>query len=337
MQKVTIKTIAKELGISVSTVSRALQNNTRIGEKTRKEVNSMAEKLQYVPNPIALNLQRSRTNTLGLIVPTLSEEFFSHIVSGVEKVANEKGFHVIVNQSQDNMNTEKEIIQSYIAAKLDGIMVSIAADTSDYSHFVKVQKQSIPLVFYDRIPRNFPSHQIRSDIQLGISEAIRFLYEKNIRKIALLNGPSNLLVSDERLNGYLTAIKNLGLSTSPKYIKTTNLTRQDTFQKMTEFIELGTQRPEAVVCFNDYVALHAIRACQHHHLQPNKDVSFVSFANIGISEFIENKPIASVEQFPAQMGEESARLLLENILDKENPAYKKISVSTQLVVHPHIS
>ncbi len=333
MQNVTIKTIAKELGISVSTVSRALQNNTRIGEKTRKEVKKMAEKLQYVPNPIALNLQRSRTNTLGLVVPTLSEEFFSHVVSGVEKVATEQGFHVIVNQSQDSMSTEKEIIQSYIAAKLDGIMVSIAADTNDYSHFVKVQKHNIPLVFYDRIPRNFPSHQIRSEIQPGIFEAMRFLHQKNIRKIALLNGPSNLLVSDERLNGYLAAIKDLGLSTSPQYIKTTNLTRQDTLLKMAEFIEMGPEMPEAIVCFNDYVALHAIRTCQDFHLTPNVDISFVSFANIGITEFIEKKPIASVEQFPTQMGEESAKLLLDNIMTKDSKNFKNINISTQLVVH----
>lgn len=333
-KNITIKTIAKELGISISTVSRALKNNPRIGINTRKRVIRMAERLNYVPNPIALCLQRSRTNTLGLVVPTLEEDFFSHIVSGVERVASENGFHIFINQSKDSMITEKEILQSYISAKVDGILVSIAADTHDYSHFVKVQNLGIPLVFYDRVPRNFPSNKVMSEVLTGTKNAITFLFKRGKRKIALLNGPSNLQVSDDRLNGYLEAIKSLGLETSPQYIKTTSLNKHDTYRKMSEFIGMGENRPEAVVCFNDYVALHAIRACQAHSVIPNQDISFVSFANIGATEFIENKPLASVEQFPVKLGAESARLLMEDILATENMHYREVFVRTRLVVHP---
>lgn len=334
-KNITIKTIAQELGISISTVSRALKNNPRIGADTRQKVIQMAERVNYVPNPIALNLQRSRTNMLGLVVPTLEEEFFSHIVSGVERIASENGFHLIINQSRDSMQTEKEIIRAYISSKVDGIMVSVAADTSDYSHFVKVQSLGIPLVFYDRIPRNFPSHKVRSEILQGAIEAINFLFRQDKRKIALLNGPSNLQVSDERLNGYLEAVKTLGLSTSPQYIKTTDLSRQDTHLKMEEFIRMGEHRPDAVVCFNDYVALHAIKACIEHGVVPNRDISFVSFANIGIGEFIENKPLASVEQYPVKLGTESVRLLLEDIRTGGNTKFREIIVETSLVIHPN--
>lgn len=334
-KNVTIKTIARELGVSISTVSRALKNNPRIGINTRRRVIKTAERLNYIPNPIALNLQRSRTNTLGLVVPTLEEEFFSHIVSGVERVASENGFHIIINQSKDCMVTEKEILQSYISAKVDGILISIAADTHDYSHFVKVQNLGIPLVFYDRVPRNFPANKVMSEVVNGAKDAITFLHHQNKRKIALLNGPSNLQVSDDRLNGYLEAIKSLGLDTSPQYIKTTNLSRQDTTLKMEELINMKENRPDAVICFNDYVALHAIRACMEHSVVPNRDISFVSFANIGISEFIENKPLASVEQYPDRLGTESARLLLEDIETEENTKFREIFVETRLVIHTH--
>lgn len=332
-KNITIKTIAEKLGISISTVSRALKNNPRISNDTREKVIQVAEKLNYIPNPIALNLQKSRTNLLGLVVPTLEEDFFSHIVSGVEQVSAENGFHLIISQSGNSMQKEREIIQSYITSKVDGIMVSMAADTSDYSHFVKVQNLGIPLVFYDRIPRNFPSHKVRSEILQGAIEAIYFLYKQNKRKIALLNGPSNLQVSDDRLNGYLEAIKSLGLETSPQYIKTTDLTREDTHLKMEEFIRMGENRPEAIVCFNDYVALRAIKACMIHSLIPNRDISFVSFANIGVSEFIENKPLASVEQYPVRLGSESARLLVEGIRTGENSRFREIVVETRLVIH----
>lgn len=332
-KNITIKTIAEKLGISISTVSRALKNNPRISDDTRKKVIQVAEKLNYIPNPIALNLQKSRTNLLGLVVPTLEEDFFSHIVSGVEQITSENGFHLIINQSGNSMRKEKEIIQSYIKSKVDGIMVSMAADTADYSHFVKVQNHGIPLVFYDRIPRNFPSHKVRSEILQGAVEAIHFLFKKNKRKIALLNGPSNLQVSDDRLNGYLEAIKSLGLETSPQYIKTTDLSREDTQLKMEEFIRMDENRPDAIVCFNDYVALHAIKACMVHSVTPNRDITFVSFANISVSEYIENKPLASVEQYPVKLGTESARLLLEDIRTGESTRFREILVKTRLVIH----
>ncbi len=332
-KNVTIKTIAQELGISISTVSRALKNNPRIGVETRERVMKLAEEFNYIPNPTALNLQNRRTNLLGLVVPTLEEDFFSHIVSGVERIASQNGFHLIINQSRDSMLTEKEIIQSYISSKVDGIMVSVAADTSDYSHFVKVQNLEIPLVFYDRIPRNFPSNKVKSEILHGAIEAINFLFHRNKRKIALLNGPSNLQVSDDRLNGYLEAVKSLGLRTSPQYIKTTDFSREDTALKMEEFIAMGEDRPDAIVCFNDYVALHAIRACLEHSVVPNRDISFVSFANIGICEFIENRPAASVEQYPVKIGTESARLLLESIRNGESGRFREIRVETRLVIH----
>ncbi|MCD8540356.1 MAG: LacI family transcriptional regulator [Leadbetterella sp.] len=333
-KNVTIKAIAKELGVSISTVSRALKNNPRIGPHTRRRVMKVAERLNYIPNPIAVNLQRSRTNMLGLVVPTLEQDFFSHIVSGVEQVASENGFHIIISQSNDSMETEKAIIQSYIAAKVDGILVSMAADTHDYSHFVKVQSLGIPLVFYDRVPRNFPSHKVRCEILNGVKEAITFLYNGNKRKIALLNGPSNQQVSDDRLNGYLEAIKDLSLSTSPEYIKTTDLSREDNYRKMSEFIAMGENRPEAIVCFNDYVALDAIKTCQAHSIVPNQDICFVSFANTRHAQYIENKPLASVEQFPVMLGSESARLLLEDIQTSEKLKFREIFVPTQLIVYP---
>lgn len=334
MKNITIKSIARELGLSISTVSRALKNNPRIGTDTRKKVIQVAERLNYVPNPIALSLQKSRTNIIGLVVPTLEEEFFSHIVSGVEQLSSKHGFHLMVSQSKDSMQIEKEIIQSYIASRVDGILVSVAADTYDYSHFVKVQSHDIPLVFYDRIPRNFPSNRVRSKILQGTVEAINFLFSRDKRKIALLNGPSNLQVSDDRLNGYLEAIKSLGLKTSPQYIKSTDLSRQDTCRKMEDFISMKESRPDAIVCFNDYVALHAIKVCLEHTILPNRDISFVSFANIGISEFIENKPLASVEQYPVQLGVESVRLLMEGIEAGEITEPREIFVDTQLIVHP---
>ena len=332
-KNITIKTIAQELGVSISTVSRALKNNPRIGTETRLKVKQLAEKFNYIPDPTALNLQRRRTNLLGLVVPTLEEEFFSHIVSGVERIAAKNGFHLIINQSRDSMQLEKEIIRSYIASKVDGIMVSVAANTSDYSHFVRVQSHDIPLVFYDRIPRNFPSNKVRSEVLNGAVKAINFLYGQGKRKIALLNGPSNLQVSDDRLNGYLEAVKNLGLRTSPRYIKTTDLSRHDAGLKMAEFIQMGEDRPDAVICFNDYVALYAIRACLEYAVVPNHDISFVSFANIGVTEFIENKPMASVEQYPVKIGTETARLLLEDIHSENSTNYRETVVEAQLVIH----
>lgn len=330
----TIKEIARKLGVSISTVSRALQNNTRIGLRTRERVWELAKSMHYVPNPAAIFLKKNRTYTIGVLLPYLQEEFFSMAVSGIEDVALEKGYNVVLSQSRDKFEREEKALKSFLSSRVDGVIASVAAETNNYSHFKEIEHFGTPLVFFDRVPRNLEANKVRCSITDGAFEAIEFLISKGVKCIALMNGPSNLEVCDERLNGYLTAIKKFNLETSPKYIKSTNLSKEDTIQKMEELLALPDP-PEAILTFNDYLALYAMQVCKQKGLVPNKDILFVSFANLPMTFYLDNPPLASVEQFAYNMGVAAAEMLI-NIIENpadDMPPYEEILMATKLIVH----
>lgn len=332
--QVTIKEIALKLGISISTVSRALQNNPRIGLRTRERVWELAKQMHYVPNPAAIFLKKNRTYTIGVLLPYLQEEFFSMAITGIEDIALEKGYNVIISQSRDKFEREEKALKSFLNSRVDGVIVSVASETNNYSHFKELENYGIPLVFFDRVPRNLEANKVRCNVTEGAFEAVEFLVNKGIKKIALLNGPSNFEVSDERLNGYLKAINYYNLQTFPSYIKSTDLSKEDTIEKMQQLLALS-EPPEAVLTFNDYLALYAMQVCKQKSIIPNKDVLFVSFANLPITLYLDNPPLASVEQFAYNMGIKATELLM-NIIENpsdEIPPYQEIILSTKLIVH----
>lgn len=329
---VTIKTIASILGISPSTVSRALQGNTRIGLRTRERVMELAAKLNYSSNSAAQMLRKNTTYTVGVVVPNLHEEYFSLMIEGIEDVLGQLGFQAIISQSRDDMQREKKAVDHFLRARVDGLLVSLSATTNEYSHFQKLERYGIPIVFCDRTPKGFPSFRVRSEVETGLKSGLDFLYKKGIRKIALLNGPSSLLSADDRLNTYLQGMYELKLETSPNYIKSTDLSKEDTKAKMEEFLQLSN-RPEAIIAFNDYVALDAIKVVKTKGLTLNKDITFLSFANLPITDYMENGPIASVEQFPYDIGCSAGRLLHE-VLSSEPDSlpYREELIHSELKV-----
>ncbi len=329
----TIKEIAQALNVSVSTVSRALHNHPRIGLRTRQRVQDMARQMHYIPNSAAQLLRKHRTLTIGVLLPFLKEEFFSLAITGIEDVITPKDYNVIVSQSRNCFDREVKAIQSFLRSRVDGVIASISAETTDYAHFQKLQDYGIPLVFFDRVPRDFPAHRVRSEVVAGALAAMHYLLQRGFTEIALLNGPTNLEVSQERLTGYQTAIAEYKLVVQPDFIKSVDLSQADTWAKMAELCRLPN-RPQAVVAFNDYTALHAMQWCKQNGIVPNQDIVFVSFANLPVTDFIDNPPVASVEQFAYQMGEKAAELLMA-LLEKEvvlEVEPREIMIETRLVV-----
>lgn len=319
----TIKTIADELGISISTVSRALHNNPRIGLKTREEVLKIAKRLNYTPNPLALNLQQKKTRTIGVIVPTLAEDYFFRIIQGIEKIISAEDYQFIIKYSDNDIEKEKTIIQSFIKIRVDGVLISLAANTNNYAHFIQLEQKGIPTVFFDRVPRNFPSFRVKNNIKKGVEDSIKYLFQKNYTKIALLNGPVSLLASDETLNGYLQAIKNFELTTSPKLIKYSDLSVDDT---QTKTLELISQKPDAVIVFNDTVFMHAMRICQKHNI---KNIAFISLGNLETTAYFTPKPLAYIDFHPFNIGEKAAEILLNHLKGLETS--KEIIIESKLV------
>jgi DNA-binding LacI/PurR family transcriptional regulator len=329
----TIKEIAHALSVSISTVSRALQDDPRIGLRTKQRVHELAKSMHYTPNPAAVLLRKKTTSTIGVILPYLKEEFFSMAITGIEDIISAKGYNVFVSQSRDNYEREVKAVKSFINSRVDGVIVSLSVETENYDHFKELEEYGIPVVFFDRTPTNFPAHTVKCNVLEGASQIVDYLVGRGIKKIALLNGAKNLGVCQERYEGYKTAIQKNGLKLSPEYVKFTNLTKEDTSLKMLELLALKN-KPEAIFAFNDYVALNAMQVCKQNGYIPNKDIYFVSFANLPICTYMENPPIASVEQFAYTMGETAAQILVKVMnSETQTETYNEVVLGTEIHIH----
>jgi LacI family transcriptional regulator len=314
----TIKEIAKRLNISVSTVSRALHNHPRIGLRTKMQVQKLAKELNYEPNALAISFKQKKWYTIGVILPELNEQFFSQAISGIEDVATRQGYTVLIGQSHDSMDRERMLVEAFRKHRVDGIVLSMAKNTDDYQHLEALDKYNIPLVYFDRIPKGANVLSVSSNIRSGAEQAVHYLIGKGHRRIALLKGPGSMIASAQRLDGYQSALKQHAVKGDPGLIKEIDLSPEGTRAAIAELLALK-QRPTAILCFNDYVCFDAIQYARKEKVRINKDISFVSFANLPICNFLDVPPLASVEQHPYKQGELAAEMLLD-IVEKRKTA-----------------
>jgi LacI family transcriptional regulator, repressor for deo operon, udp, cdd, tsx, nupC, and nupG len=332
----TITEIARQLNISASTVSRALNGHPGIGLRTRTRVQELAKQLNYEPNQTALFFQQRKTYTIGVILPELSELFFSASISGIEDTAEKNNYIVLLGQSHDDAEREKKIVESMKNHRVDGLIVSISKNTSNYNHFEALKKYNIPVVFFDRIP-NMPNiHYVACNMASGTIQAINYLLKKGHRVIGMINGPEKLFASQERKLGYQQAMAKSRLKFDPGLIVNTDLTAEGTY-RATEDLLKSKRNPTAIVAFNDYVAMDAVQCAIKNKRKINKEMSFVSYANLPISNYTEFPPLASVEQFPYLQGQKATEILLELLSKNEkesgNTTYYKIILDSQLMIH----
>lgn len=336
MKKVaTIKEIAKHLNISVSTVSRALHNHHSIGLRTKMQVQQLAKELKYEPNQTAIFFKQRKTFTLGVILPQLSESFFSSAISGIEDFANSKNYNVLIGQSHEDHEREKQLVEIMKNHRVEGMLVSVAKNTSRYEHFEMLKDYDIPIVFFDRIPAINDIHYVASNLESGMTATINFLVKNGHRNIALINGPKTIVASKERLKSYTNALYRKKIKTDPAYIVSTDLSSGSTMKAMEELLSLK-RRPTAIIAFNDYVALDAMQYAKQKKIKINKDISFVSFANLPMCTYMDNPPLASVEQFPYEQGKKATEILF-GLLDAEGEELPKekmqIRLGSQLMIH----
>lgn len=327
----TIKEIARRLNISASTVSRALHDHPSIGLRTKMRVQQLAAELKYEPNQTAIFFQQGKTFTIGVILPELSEAFFSAAISGIEDMAGRHQYSVLMGQSHDEEERERQIVGAMKKHRVDGLIISIAKNTKDYSHFVSLQQAGIPVVFFDRIPNLADIHYVACDMVSGTVQAVKFLLSKGHRVIGMINGPEKLLASRQREEGYIKAMQKHRLKYDPTLVVSSDLTREGTDKAMGKLLS-QKRTPSAIVAFNDYVALDAVQFAMKKKYKINEDLTFVSYANLPISHYTAFPPIASVEQFPYIQGQRATEALLE-ILSDPSSQWKKITLESQLVVH----
>jgi LacI family transcriptional regulator len=329
----TIKEIAKKLNISVSTVSRALHNHPSIGLRTKTNVQKLAAEIGYEPNMSALSLKHGKTYNIGIIIPNLREEFFSKAISGIEDYAMEHGYSVLISQTHDNPIRETQVLQAFLRHRVDGLIISLSKHTSDYSRFKELAATHFPMVFFDRVPTGENFHTVNSNMYEATRLAIEYLFEKGHKRIALINGPKEMISSQQRLDMYKLAMQKRRLKIDMQLVVISDFSREGTYAAMKELLSLKS-KPTAVLITNDYVALDAIQYARKQQIEINKELTFVSYANTPITSYMEYLPIASVEQYPYQQAKRAAEILFDHIDKKTNGteiSYIRESIAPRLI------
>ncbi len=329
----TIKEIAKRLNVSVSTVSRALHNHSSIGLRTRMQVQKLAQELNYEPNQAAISFKQGKSLIIGVILPNLGEEFFSIAINGIEEVATANNYTVLVGQSRDDIEREKRIVDSMRRHRVDGIIASLSKTTDSYEHFEQLTKYKIPVVFFDRVPASDHFYSVSCNLKKSSVQLVDWLLKKGLKRIAFIKGPDTLQPSQERLEGYYEGLKKNNLPLLKELVVQTDLGKSQTQLAMKKLLNLK-ERPSAIIAFNDYVALDAIKYSREQGIKINQDISFVSYANLPLTSYLDHPPIASVEQFPYQQAEKATAILFDLIQSKgQNTGLeRKIVLESKVVV-----
>lgn len=331
----TIKEIARRLNISISTVSRALHDHPSIGLRTKMQVQKLAAEMNYEPNQTAIQFKQGKTFTIGLILPNLMEEYFSLAINGVEQVALENNYNVLIGQSHDNLGREQKILETMRRHRVDGIVVSISKQTNNIEHFEQLEKYKIPVVFFDRVPNAPNIHSVWCSLYYSTIDAVELLFRKGHKRVAYMQGPLSLNIKNERLEGYYEAHKRNKVPVSESLIVTTDLSKEDTERTFEKLLSLK-EKPTAILAFNDTVALDTIQYAKKKKLKIDKDISVVSYANWPITSYLDFPPIASVEQFPYEQGVRATELLFK-LLNTKSPEgsipYENVVLKSELIVH----
>ncbi len=329
MSRATIKDIAKILGISPSTVSRALKDHPDISEKTKQAVREVARQLNYRPNLMAQKLRTKRSNLIGVIIPQIVHFFFSSIISGIEDYAYEKGYTVIVAQSNENYQREVKNVQVLLDSGIDGILVSRTKETTDFSHFKEIMKNDIPIVFFDRSCPSIDVDKVVVNDEIAAYRATKYLLETGCRKIIHFSGPENLVISNKRLTGYKEALREYGIPIDKKKI-----IKCDSFedgQKITQQLLDKGVKFDAIFAVNDDSAAGALITLQKNGVKVPDQVSVFGYSNSIISQVTTPK-LSTVEQRGYEMGYVAARMLIERIEGKARPKPRLEVVSTKLII-----
>jgi LacI family transcriptional regulator len=330
-RQVTIHDIAKELHVTASTISRALHNHPRISDSMKKKVADLAQKLDYQPNAMAAGLRKGQKNTIAVVIPRIDRYFFSSVIRGIEDIAYLSGYHVLICQSYDSYEREKDIIHTLIRGKVDGLLVSISAETIQYDHFNALKSKHIPLVFFDRVAEPVDASKIVLDDEKGAFDAVEHLIKEGCQKIAHFSGPQHINVYKNRLKGYKKALHKYHIPLIPELIFENTITKESGEIAANKIRQMNPM-PDGLFAAGDFSALGAYLYFSANNIKIPKDIAIVGFANEPYTEYL-TPALSSIDQHSREIGESAGRLILEEITNKGNDFItRRIILTPELVI-----
>lgn len=316
-EAVTIKDIAKALGLSTSTVSRALRDSYEISAETKKLVLEYAEKINYKPNPIALSLKERRSRTIGVIVSEIANSYFSQIINGIESIAYNNGYNVIISQSRESADREMLNLQYLTSRSVDGLIISVSAETKDFSYFKELHGRGMPIVFFDRIVDEIETHKVIVDNYKGAFDATTHLINNGYKRIATVSNAPALSIAKERLAGYKASLAEHGLATDDsliKYCAHGGMILAEVEEAIKELLKLKS-KPDAIFASADKLTTGCLRILRSKGYKVPGDFGLIGFSNTDLTELLD-PPLSVIRQPAFEMGALATNLLLQLIESK---------------------
>lgn len=315
MAQFTIKDLARELGISPSTVSRALRDHPDISKATKKRVTEAAEKFNYQPNQLAQSLQKKRSNTIGVIVPEIRHHFFSTVISGIEEIAYENGYTIMVCQSNETLAREILNTQALVANRVAGLIVAVSSETTNYDHLSGVLKQGVPLVQFDRVVEELPTSKVVVDDYTASYNAVTHLIESGYRRIGHMAGQDGIALNKHRYDGYRDALRDHGLEYEEKFHLHGGYREEDGRKGAARYLAMD-ELPDAILAINDPVAVGLFAEFKKAGVRIPDDVALVGFSDTPAAALID-PALTTVYQPAFEMGRTAVTLLLKQFSQED--------------------
>lgn len=321
MKNVTIRALAKELNLSVSTISKALRDSYEISEETKQRVQEVANRLSYSPNPYASSLRGKKSKNIAVVIPEVADSFFAIAINGIESVVKEKGYHVLICLTHESFENEKTILREFGSGRVDGVLMSVSSETTSCGHISDLIDKEVPVVFFDRVLDEVDTDKVvTNDFDSGYT-ATRHLIEKGCKKIAFLGISKSLAISNNRMEGYKKALADHHISFEPGDIV---LCTNDPAYNVAMVKELlqRKKRPDGIVASVEKLTTTVYQACNELQLSIPRQVRIVCFSNLEIATIL-HPSLTTITQPAFEMGRSAATVLLKALDKKQNNQPKK--------------
>jgi DNA-binding LacI/PurR family transcriptional regulator len=325
-KRVTIYDLAKEIGVSASYISRALNDHPSINEKTKKSIKKKALELNYKHNSHAANLRQGSSKTIGVIVPHINQSFFSEAIAGIEEVCFENNHSLIICQSHESYEHECKAIETLIHQNVDCVIISVSAETRSYTHLQNIQNHSIHLIQFDRCIDQVDSIKVSNDNKEASYSATKTLFDQDYKKVAFLGGPNQIAVFKARKDGFLAALKESGYIIPYNFITEDVLEKKKTQEIVTELLS-SKEPPDAFLTVSDHQSLVVLEIAESKGIKVPEKLGIFGFANEAFTSII-RPSLSSVDQKSKELGKHAAKIYFEKII---KPGSSKIKSLNEII------
>ncbi|HUS01809.1 MAG TPA: LacI family DNA-binding transcriptional regulator [Chitinophagaceae bacterium] len=326
---ITLKRLAKELNLSIATISRALRDSHEVSDETKRKVFALAEKLNYHPNPFASSLRAHKSKTIAVIIPEIDNNFFSLAIKGIEEIAQQQGYHVLIYLTHESVQKEISFTRHLQSGRVDGILMSVSSETNNVSHLLELKEKNIPIVFFDRVCEMLDSPKVTTDDYESAKNATEHLIENGCKRIAYLQLSKTLSIGKNRLKGYVDALQKNKITFDQELILDAKSSTDENYDLIKNLLT-SKNPPDGIFASVESLAVIAYYVCKDLHISIPGNIKIISFSNLTTAPLL-SPSLTTVTQPAFNMGKEAATILFQLLKKNSFILKKNIILSSSLI------